>query len=84
MLVKQPARFYGSVTETGTTAVVGQFSEIHCITATTFSTLTDLTGTGDAATGFAYPAGFVLYGNFTAFTLSSGSVRAYVSAPLVA
>jgi len=82
MLVKQPARFYGAVTETGTTAITGQFSEIHCITATTFATLTDLTHSGDVATGFAYPAGFILYGNFTAFTLTSGSVRAYVAAPL--
>jgi len=82
MLVKQQSRIYGAVTETGTTAITGQFSEIHCITASTFSTLTDLTGTGDAATGFAYPAGFILYGNFTAFTLTSGFVRAYTSAPL--
>jgi hypothetical protein len=82
MLVKQPIFLSGSVTETGTTAVTGQFAAIHCITATTFSTLTDLTGSGDAATGFAYPANFVLYGNFTAFTLTSGSVRAYVAAPL--
>lgn len=82
MLVKQPTLLYGSVTEVGTTAVTGQFTQIHCITASTFSLLTDLTGSGDAATGFAYPAGFVLHGNFTAFTLSSGSVRAYVAGPL--
>lgn len=74
----------GSRTETGTTAVTGDFCALHCITASTFTLLTDTLAdaNGDALTGTAIPAGTWLYGKFAAFTLSSGIVRAYKSAAL--
>jgi hypothetical protein len=50
------------------------------LTATTFAALTDSLATGDALTGVALPAGTVLRGRFTAFTLTSGAVRAYKAA----
>lgn len=72
----------GNRTETGTTALTsangGPWTEIHVIEAATFTTLTDLQDSGgDAATGIAYPALFVLKGYFTAVTLTSGKVRLY-------
>jgi hypothetical protein len=66
----------GARREAGTTARTGNWSAIQCLTETTFTTLTgySLDGTW---TGVAFPAGTVIYGNFTAFTLTSGSVIAY-------
>jgi len=69
----------GVVNETGTTAVTGEFDVIDCITATTFSLLTEVNASGDALTGTSWPAGTQLRGKFTAFTLSAGAVRAYKS-----
>lgn len=77
-------QFYGEagcVYETGTTAITGDFCEILCLAATTFSLITNSLGTGDAITGIAIPAGVSLKGKFTAFTLTSGAVCAYNSAP---
>lgn len=79
---KQQLGLAGSVNETGTTAITGDFYRIDCLTATTFSLLTDALATGDTLTGFAIPAGTTLLGKFTAFTLTSGAVRAYNSSPL--
>ena len=80
---KQSFGLAGSINETGTTAVTGvDVCSIVCLTATTFATLTDTLATGDALTGIALPAGTTLYGKFTAFTLTSGAVRAYKSLPL--
>lgn len=76
-VVTQTAGFAGVVCETGTTAVTGSFVKIKVITAATFSTLTMTGATGDAMTGFAFPAGFEIEGPITAFTLTSGSVLAY-------
>jgi len=70
----------GCIVETGTTAVTGNFYAIQVMNDATFSLLTDTTATGDAMTGFAIPAGMTIYGNFTAFTLTSGKVRAYTKA----
>lgn len=76
---------YGVVNETGTDAVTGSFDVIDCLTATTFSLLTEAgSASGDALTGLALPAGTQLRGTFTAFTLTSGAVRAYKSPPLSA
>lgn len=72
----------GIVNETGTTAITGDFCRIQCLTATTFALLTDSLASGGALTGFAIPAGTELQGKFTAFTLTSGAVRAYKSARL--
>lgn len=78
---KESAGLFGVVTETGTTAITGHFAQIQCLTATTFSLLTEPNGSGDAMTGFAIPAGTTLRGRFTAFTLTSGAVRAHKAEP---
>lgn len=68
---------FGGVVETGTTAVTGDFSAIQVIEEATFSLLTRPEFTGDALTSIAIPAGTILYGYCTAFTLSAGKVIAY-------
>lgn len=69
----------GARTTTGTTPVTGAtYSAIQVLEDATFTTLTETGAVGDAMTGFAIPAGVVLKGRFTAYTLSSGKVRAYV------
>lgn len=69
----------GVVNETGTTAVTGiEAYALQCLTETTFSALTESGATGDAITGIAIAGGTILFGNFTAFTLTSGAVRAYL------
>jgi hypothetical protein len=69
----------GVVVETGTDAVTGKFYAIQALTETQFSVLTENGKTGDAMTGFAIPAGTIIYNGLgiTAFTLASGRVRAY-------
>jgi hypothetical protein len=66
----------GVVVETGTDAITGSFYAIQILESANFSTLTEGNKTGDAMTGFSISP-TVLYGNFTAFTLASGKVRAY-------
>ena len=68
-----------ATTETGTTAVTGDFYAIQVLEAATFTTFTENAGDGDAMTGLSIPAGTLLYNGkgITAFTLSSGKVRAY-------
>lgn len=78
---KESAGLFGVVTETGTTAVTGDFALIQCLTATTFATLTESNRSGDAITALALAAGTVLRGRFSAFTLTSGAVRAHKVAP---
>ena len=79
---RQSAGAAGFVVETGTTAVTGDFCEIHVLEAATFSLITEAKTSGDAMTGFAIPAGTLLKGKFSAFTLTSGKVRATKSIPL--
>jgi hypothetical protein len=68
----------GVIVETGTTALTGLDAyAIQLLADTTFATLTEDNRTGDAMTGFAIPAGMILYGNFRAVTLTSGAVRIY-------
>jgi len=63
---------------TDTTAVTGTtFAQIMCLTETTFSTLTRTSATG-SLTGVTLPPGILLIGPFTAYTLASGAVAAYV------
>ena len=75
-LERAKAGQYGLIWEVGTTAITGSFCKLKCITETTFAKLTDNI-TGDTITAVAFPAGTVLEGLFTAFTLTSGSVLAY-------
>lgn len=69
----------GVIIETGTTAVSGDFYAIQVLEAATFTTFTENGAGGDAMTGFSVPAGTLLYNGkgITAFTMSSGKVRAY-------
>jgi hypothetical protein len=69
----------GVVVETGTTAVTGDFYAIQVLEAATFTVFTENGKTGDAMTGFSIPALTILYNGLgiTAFTMSSGRVRAY-------
>ena len=68
---------YGAVYESGTTAITGNFGAILALEATTFAALTSANWTGDTLAGLVVPAGTTIYGNFTAFTLTSGRVVAY-------
>lgn len=62
---------------TDTAAVTGiNVRQIQCITETVFSALTRTGATGSLAT-VTIPAGTVLFGPFTAYTLTSGVVAAY-------
>jgi len=67
----------GVITETGTTALTGHFVAIQILTDTVFATLTETNHSGDDATTVTYVAGSIIYGNFTAVTLTSGAVRIY-------
>ena len=69
----------GVVVETGTTAVTGKFYAIQVLEDAQFSVLTENAKSGDSMTGFSIPAGTILYNGLgiTAFTLTSGKVRAY-------
>lgn len=71
-----PGTVGGIVNTSNTTAVTGQFKTIQLLTDTTFSVLTE-TGASGSITGISLPAGLVLNGAFTAYTLASGTVRAY-------
>ena len=66
----------GVTITTGTGAVTGTFTAIQCITDTVFTTLTETGATGSLGST-TIPAGITLFGNFTAYTLASGVVRAY-------
>ena len=79
----------GSILETGNTAVSGK--EIVAITFledTIFSVLTPESGTslyignsnnnGDSTASVTFPQGVTIFGRWSAFTLSSGSVVAYL------
>jgi len=59
-----------------TSAITGNFRAIQIINDAVFSLLTD-TGSTGSLTGLTIPAGVVLFGKFTAYTLTSGAVRAY-------
>ena len=67
----------GAEVTTNTSAVTGSFSHIQVLEDATFSAFTATGDTGQAMTGFAIPAGMIIGGNITAYTLASGKVRAY-------
>jgi hypothetical protein len=68
----------GVVVESGTTAVTGDFYCIQVLVEATFTVFTENGATGDAMTG-TYAAGTQIFNGqgITAFTMSSGKVRAY-------
>lgn len=75
----------GKIILTDTTAITGvKIRAIQCLSDTVFTTLTDTTSTTNgiettavAADYGTVPAGTVLYGKFTAVTLTSGRVILY-------
>lgn len=72
---------YGTVNTSSTVPVTGTFCALQCITDCVFAALTEPNGTG-SLTGITIPAGQVLYGTFTGYTLTSGTVRAHKRATL--
>lgn len=72
----QRAGIIGTVYESGTTARTGPFCKITVVTAATFSAISWANLTGSTITGVALPAGTVLEGDISSFTLTSGSVLA--------
>ena len=69
----------GVLVETGTTAQTGDFGAIQVLEDAVFSLFTEANAdsAGDAMTGFTIPAPTILLGRISAFTLTSGKVRAY-------
>ena len=73
-LIRAAIGEHGGAYVADTAAHAGDWFAIQVVTAATFDVLTgNLTG----ATGVAFPAGTILFGVFTTFTLSSGAVIAY-------
>ena len=77
----------GCLFEDTTGAVTGNLVAIHCLTETKFTVLTPETssfigtsgGNGqDIVNTDAFPAGAIIFGRWTGFTLASGSVIAYL------
>ena len=58
----------------------GEFCAITMVEDTVFSALTWPELDGDTITGVTFSAGFTIYGQITAFELSSGKVLAYKAA----
>jgi hypothetical protein len=67
--------------ESGTSAVTGSFFAIYVYADATFSLLTHAKNTGDVLTSIAFPAGTLIPGPITAFTLTSGGVFALKNEP---
>lgn len=68
----------GIIVETGTTAITGiNAYAIQILSTATFATLTERAVTGDTMTGIAIDP-TIIYGNFTAVTLTSGAIRIYL------
>lgn len=73
----------GGILITDTTPITGRFKAILALEDTAFTTLTNnitKNGAETASTGADFgtlPAGFVIYGVFTAITLASGKAIAY-------
>jgi len=62
--------------ESGTTALTGlRAGAITMLSDTVFSTLTGMAG--DSVGGVTFPKGVTIYGQFTAITLTSGSIVFY-------
>ncbi len=66
----------GAVVITSSTPATGSFCALQVLEEANFSAISwpELEG---SLTGFPIPAGTVIYGQITAFTLSSGKVIAY-------
>ena len=70
----------GQVVEAGTTARTGQFQAMQVVAAAVVASMTWNSGypsTNDWSALGTIPAGTILYGRFTALTLTSGKVVLY-------
>jgi hypothetical protein len=67
----------GSTFVNDTTVRTGKYFCIQVLADTVFTTLTDTSRDGTAVGTFVFKVGTVIYGNFTAITLASGTVLAY-------
>ena len=67
----------GFVYVADTTVTSGNFAAIQIIADAIFSSLTALNSTVGGLAGVTLTAGTIIYGPFTAFTLTSGKVIAY-------
>jgi len=68
---------FGAVYRKTTAPATGKFFAVECLEDTVFSAIANPDLTGDSVIGAILPAGFVLRGTTTGFTLTSGSVMAY-------
>tara|TARA_B100000902_G_C27163182_1_gene839846 strand:+ start:685 stop:984 length:300 start_codon:yes stop_codon:yes gene_type:complete len=79
----------GAILETGTTAITGkEIVAISFLEDTVFTTLTPESGTnlyigdsnnnGDTSDSITFPQGMTIFGRWSAFTLASGKVVAYL------
>jgi len=70
---------HGVHVETSTDAVTGKFYAIQVLADANFAVFTENGKSGDPMTGFTIPAGTTIMNGLgiTAFTLTSGKVRAY-------
>lgn len=74
--VSEEVKYFTFINTTG--AKTGKWYKIVVIAAATFTTLTAGNSvSSDTMTGVAIPAGTILLGDFTAITLTSGTVIAY-------
>lgn len=64
-----------------TTTYNGNWYAIQVLTNATFTTLSFSSNgwTGDSISGYAFPAGTTIFGNFSTIKLASGSVIAYTA-----
>jgi len=67
----------GGIYESGTTAITGNFDAILALEATVLASATISNIAGDSFASMPIPAGVIIYGKITAFTLTSGKVIAY-------
>jgi len=67
----------GATYESGTSAIVGEFGAIQALADSVFSLFTATDWDGDTTASMPLPAGAVVFGQITAFTLTSGRVVAY-------
>lgn len=67
----------GAVLTTTTDEISGNFGAIQALEASVFTSLTAGNWEGDSTADLALPAGTTIFGNFTAYQLTSGKVIAY-------
>jgi hypothetical protein len=63
--------------DSGDGAQAGNWFALQMVGDTVLSALTAVGDSGSPLTGLTLPSGMVIYGNFTAVTVTSGYVRAY-------